>query len=52
MRGGMTDNEEIINKINDINSRLDACCGNYDKAITGIQKVFRGHTSRRNTRRT
>ena len=50
--GGGLEDDEILNKLNDINVKLDLCCGNYDKATKDIQRVYRGHTSRRDTRRT
>jgi hypothetical protein len=43
---------EINTNLNNINTKIDFCCGNYNKAAEDIQKVYRGHTSRRNTRRT
>ena len=47
MRGGMGDNEEIINKLNEINTKLDLCCPkNYDQATRNIQRVYRGHKDR------
>ena len=47
MRGGMTDNEEIINQLKLINTKLDLCCPkNYDQATRNIQRVYRGHKDR------
>ena len=43
---------EINTNLNNINTKIDFCCGNYNKAAEDIQKVYRGHTSRRDTRRT
>lgn len=43
----MGDNEEIINKLNEINTKLDLCCPkNYDQATRNIQRVYRGHKDR------
>jgi len=41
-----TNMEEILNKLNEINVKLDICCGNYDKATGNIQRVFRGQLGR------
>lgn len=43
---------EILNRLDTLNTKIDICCGNYDKAAENIQRTYRGFTSRRNTRRT
>lgn len=43
---------EILNRLDKLNTKIDICCGNYDKAAENIQRSYRGFTSRRNTRRT
>lgn len=43
---------EILNRLDTLNTKIDICCGNYDKAAENIQRSYRGFTSRRNTRRT
>jgi hypothetical protein len=43
---------EILNRLDTLNTKIDICCGNYDKASENIQRTYRGFTSRRNTRRT
>ena len=44
--------QEIINRLDSLNTKIELCCDKYDEAAQGIQKAYRGHTSRRDTRRT
>ena len=44
--------QEIINRLDSLNTKIELCCDKYDEAAQGIQKAYRGHTSGRNTRRT
>jgi len=38
--------DEVLNKLDAINTKLDICCGNYDKLAEKIQSVYRGHLGR------
>ena len=43
--------QEILNRLDMLNTKIELCCGNYDKAAENIQRSYRGFRSRRNTRR-